>query len=361
MVGAWSRVEGTDWVCIAEIDHDEAFAPLSQLTRTTLYLSLAISGLVVGLATWLATRTVAPLKYLADVATKLSSGDRSVRCGMDRQDEIGRMATAFDNMADAVEETLTDLEQNADRLAESNRQLESELTERQRVEQRLRDANAFLDSVIDNIPTMLFMKDADDLRFVRFNKAGEELLGCSREELIGKTDFDLYPKEEADFFTQKDRDVLNAKEMAEIEEEEVLTRNGLRVLHTKKIPICDESGRPRILLGISEDITEKKQTVEALKAAKESAESANRAKSEFLANMSHEIRTPMNAIIGMTELVLDTGLDGTQRDYLDDRRRIGRVAAVDHQRHSGFLEDRSRQAGTGIDRFRRPRGSRATR
>lgn len=69
-------------------------------------------------------------------------------------------------------------------------------------------------------------------------------------------------------------------------------------------------------IAVGTDVSQQRQTVEALTAAKESAESASQAKSEFLANMSHEIRTPLNAIIGMTELTLGTDLHGEQREYL---------------------------------------------
>jgi PAS domain S-box-containing protein len=192
-----------------------------------------------------------------------------------------------------------------------------DITDRKLAEEAVKQARAFLDSIVENVPIMLFVKDAQELRFVRFNRTCEEVVGVSRHDVLGKNDFDLFPPAEAESFTQYDRQVLDGGKMVEIPEETIHTvTHGARVLHTKKIPVLDAEGRPRFLVGISEDITEKKKAEEALKAAKETAEAASRAKSDFLANMSHEIRTPMNAILGMTELLLDTPLERSQREYL---------------------------------------------
>ena len=132
--------------------------------------------------------------------------------------------------------------------------------ERKRAEVELRRSEIFLESIVENIPHMIFVKDAGQLRFVRFNKAGEDLLGHTRQNLIGKSDYELFPKDEADFFTGADREVLRNCKVLDVPEEPILTKGkGQRYLHTKKIPILDENGQPLYLLGISEDITERKR------------------------------------------------------------------------------------------------------
>src|SRR6185503_2342471 len=80
--------------------------------------------------------------------------------------------------------------------------------------------------------------------------------------------------------------------------------------------VLDERGNVSRVIGVSMDVTERKEAETELRTAKDIAEAANLGKSEFLSNMSHEIRTPMNGIIGMTDLVLNTDLTSEQRGYL---------------------------------------------
>lgn len=148
--------------------------------------------------------------------------------------------------------------------------LRRDIAERELTEKKLRDSMRFLDSVLENIPNMIFIKDARDLRFVSVNKAGEQLLGYTRDELIGKNDYDFFPAKEAEHLAAKDREMLDRGTLVDIPEEEIHTKSGQRrILHTKKILLVDENGVRRNLLGISEDITQRRQAEEALKRSEE--------------------------------------------------------------------------------------------
>ena len=126
-------------------------------------------------------------------------------------------------------------------------------------EAQLRQSEAFLASIVDNIPNGVFAKDAVDLRYVLLNRAVAETTGISNEEMLGKRDADLFPAERAEFFNAKDRETLAAGTLVDIPEELVPTRTqGVRTMHVQKVPIFDDEGRPAFLLGISEDITDAK-------------------------------------------------------------------------------------------------------
>jgi PAS domain S-box-containing protein len=186
----------------------------------------------------------------------------------------------------------------------------------------IKRSREFLNAVIENLPSMVFVKDAKDLRYIKINKAGEETLGLSSAELLGKNAYDIYPKTQADAQTARAYQVLAQNEVLDIPEETVHLRNGIsRILHTKELPLLAPDGQARYILGISEDITEMKWVERKLLEANEQALAAVRAKSQFLANISHEIRTPLNGVMGMTSILLDTRLTDEQRDYAEIIRK----------------------------------------
>ncbi|HSN69083.1 MAG TPA: PAS domain S-box protein, partial [Thermoanaerobaculia bacterium] len=166
-----------------------------------------------------------------------------------------------------------------------------------RSEEAARRTSQFLEAIIENIPNMVFVKEAERLAFVRFNRAGEDLLGVSRAELLGRTDYDFFPEAQADYFQARDREALVGATLVDIPEEPIQTRMGRRLLHTKKVPIADEGGTPRYLLGISEDITDR------------------RAGEEARARLAEIVHDSEDAIIGRT-------LDGTVTSWNRSAERM---------------------------------------
>ncbi|MFH0894317.1 MAG: PAS domain S-box protein [Bacteroidota bacterium] len=200
-----------------------------------------------------------------------------------------------------------------------------DITNRKQVDEDLRQTNSLLTSIVDNIPNTIFLKDAKELRFVRFNKAGEGLIGIPREEMIGKNDYDFFLKEQADSFTKNDRDVLQNKIMKDFPEETIQTRHqGIRLLHTKKVPILDANGEPEYLLGISEDITDHKQAVNAIIENQRLS-----AIGEMASSVAHDFNNSLQSIFGNLELaMLSAEFSETTLKYLQTIKTVASDAAI---------------------------------
>src|SRR6202162_1294399 len=118
----------------------------------------------------------------------------------------------------------------------------------------------FLDSIIENMPVSVAVKDARDRCYVLINRTAEAIFGIARGELIGRSGHDPSNMETANDLFPLAGEALRTRELQTVGEHMVHTRhNGTRVLTTRNLSIPDESGEPRYLLSLSEDITERKQ------------------------------------------------------------------------------------------------------
>ena len=155
----------------------------------------------------------------------------------------------------------------------------------------------------------------------RWNAGASLLFGYTAEEAIGnRLTLDRTSAEELE--SQLAR--LKAGETFSYETRAVNKTGRELDIEVAAAPLNDENSRVVGKICVAHDVTERKRVEEELYAAREAAEAANQAKSTFLAKMSHEIRTPMNGVLGMTELLLETGLTATQRRFAETVQRSGK-------------------------------------
>jgi PAS domain S-box-containing protein len=203
--------------------------------------------------------------------------------------------------------------------------LRREMNDRAQAEQALRESEARLRSILDNVPLGVMFLDPGG-RIIDCNARLGELIGRNLEWVRGRLLPELVAPEEMPRLLQQRRELLKGTAVSVIGPMRLVVAEGPeRQVRISASALRDAQGRVTRMVGVVEDVTEHLR-LEASERALQRAEAANRAKSEFLSRMSHELRTPLNAMIGFTQLLgldREPGLAAHQREWTQQILRAG--------------------------------------
>ncbi|MBJ6760136.1 response regulator [Myxococcaceae bacterium JPH2] len=218
------------------------------------------------------------------------------------------------------------------------RELRLATEERQHLDtaSELKRTNWILGNIIDSLPFVLFVKDAQTRRLVVANQTFADAFKVTKEWLLGKLDHDYFPQEQADSFVAIDTEILETKKMKTFEE--VARAGGVdRIFATRKIPLLDDTGTARYVLGVTEDITERKQNEEMLRASTSELAAANRQLAASLEEIKRTRAVSARSLASYQQRALQMEIIRQQNEDLD---RLAQELAVAKRNE----EERAREA-----------------
>ncbi|MBN1206163.1 MAG: response regulator [Myxococcaceae bacterium] len=200
----------------------------------------------------------------------------------------------------------------------------------------LRQANWLLNNIIDGLPFILFVKDAKELRLQVVNKLLADSFQVTKEWLLGKRDHDYFPPEQATAFIADDREIIATRRVRQFEEVARVV-NEDRLFCTRKIPLTDETGEVHYVMGVTEDITERRQNEERLRASKAELEAANKKLAESIEEVKRTKSISARSLASYQQRALQMEIIRQQNEDLD---RLATELAIAKRNE----EERAREA-----------------
>jgi PAS domain S-box-containing protein len=223
-----------------------------------------------------------------------------------------RLAAARSQLAARALDLERRVRERTAELRRANETLKAEIAERIAAERELQDTRVFLDAIIETLPAMLLVKDAQTGKILYLNRAGEELTGIDRAEIIGKVAHEFLSRSDADLFALHDEKTLGSVHACQIFENTLSTRKrGERRVRTKKLAVPDENGAVKYLVAFCEDVTEQRQTEEQLRHAQKME-----ALGQLTGGLAHDFNNLLAIIIGNLDVLSELQGDNAEHTEL---------------------------------------------
>ncbi|WP_257457400.1 response regulator [Archangium lipolyticum] len=211
-----------------------------------------------------------------------------------------------------------------------------ERRQHQQAEEEQQHSRWLLEKIVDNLPFVLFAKDAGERKLRVVNKTLADMFQMSKEWLIGKTDRDYMPPEIAESFIAIDTEIITTKKMKVFEE---VARVGTedRIFATRKLPLLDDNGEALYVLGITDDVTERKVAEENLRKSQAELQEANKRLAENLEELKRSRAVSARTLASYQQRALQMEIIRQQNEDLD---RLATELAIAKRNE----EERAREA-----------------
>lgn len=191
--------------------------------------------------------------------------------------------------------------------------IERDISEQHQVEHALQESERRLQTILDNSPAIVFVKDLSG-RYLLLNKQLERIFDLPPEQIIGRTDYELFPNSLAKTLRENDQKVIDALVPMEFEES-VMHHERIYTYISNKFPLFDTHGKPYALCGMATDITSRKQAERDLKELNETLEQRVADRTLALSNYQIQLRS-MASELALTEQRERRRLATELHDYL---------------------------------------------